>query len=93
MSADTDGRNGERMEKLDVRVPASVLNAIEEEYEQRGYANRSEAIRDALRDWLNPSVTLSDEALAALQTSSEQRERDETASADDVRSQLGLGDE
>ena len=94
MSTDTDdGRNGERMEKLDVRVPASVLNAIEEEYEQRGYANRSEAIRDALRDWLNPSVKLSDEALAALQTSSEQRERDETVSADDVRSQLGLGDE
>ena len=57
---------------------------IDEEWERRGYSSKSEAIRDALRDWLNPSVTLSEETLAALQTSREQRERGETRSLDEV---------
>lgn len=79
MSTDTDGPpDRERMEKIDVRVPASVIEAIDEEYERRGYMSRSEAIRDALRDWLNPSVELSDDVLEDLRISREQRERGET---------------
>lgn len=51
LSADTDeAGDRERMEKIDVRVPAGVLEAIDEEYGRRGYASRSAAIRDALRD-------------------------------------------
>jgi Arc/MetJ-type ribon-helix-helix transcriptional regulator len=91
MSTDTDGDgDGERMEKIDVRVPAGVLEAINEEYGRRGYASRSEAIRDALRDWLNPSPELSEEILDDLAESREQRERGETVAAADARERLGL---
>lgn len=82
------------MEKIDVRVPAHLLEQIDEEYERRGYTSRSEAIRDALRDWIDPSVQLSDEVLEDLAVSRAQREKGETQSADAVREQLGLdGDE
>lgn len=91
MSTDTDGvGDGGRMEKIDVRVPAGVLEAIDEEYGRRGYASRSEAIRDALRDWLTPSPELSEEILAELEESRTQRERGETVSAAEAREQLGL---
>ena len=91
MSTDTDGAgDGARMEKIDVRVPASVLEAIDEEYGRRGYASRSEAIRDALRNWLNPSPELSDEILNELKKSREQREQGETVSAAEARKRLDL---
>lgn len=83
MSTDTDAGD-DRMEKINVRVPENLLSQLDEEWERRGYSSKSEAIRDALRDWLNPSVTLSEETLAALQTSREQRERGETRSLDEV---------
>lgn len=95
MSTDTDGPgdgDGDRMEKIDVRVPASVLEDVDEEYARRGYASRSEAIRDAIRDWLNPSPQLSEEMLADLEESRKQRERGETVSADEARRRLGLTD-
>jgi len=93
MSTDTDdGDDRNRMEKVDVRVPAGVLKAIDEEYGRRGYASRSEAIRGALRDWLNPSPELSDEILDDLEESREQRKRGETVSADEARERLGLDD-
>jgi len=93
MSADTDESDGDRTTKIDVRVPVELLETIDEEYERRGYTSRSEAIRDALRDWVNPSTGLSDEFVEALATSREQRERGETVSADEARERLGLDDE
>lgn len=90
MSTDTDGSGSGRMEKIDVRIPTSVLEAIDEEYSRRGYASRSEAIRDALRDWLNPSPELSDEILDELKESREQRESGETVSAAEARERLGI---
>jgi Arc/MetJ-type ribon-helix-helix transcriptional regulator len=83
MSTDTNAGD-ERMEKINVRVPKSLLQRIDEEWEQRGYSSKSEAIRDALRDWVNPSVTLSEETLADLKRSAEQRARGETRSLDEV---------
>lgn len=80
----TDTATGDDTTKIDVRVPTELLEQIDEEYAERGYTSRSEAIRDALRDWLNPSVTLSEETLEALKTSREQAERGETRSLDDV---------
>ncbi|WP_302082137.1 ribbon-helix-helix domain-containing protein [Salinibaculum rarum] len=92
MSTDTD--NGDdRMEKINVRVPSELLREIDEEYSRRGYASRSEAIRDALRDWVEPSAELSEEILADLERSRKQRERGETVSADEARKRLGLDDE
>ena len=79
-------------EKIDVRVPSTVLDAIQSEYVRRGYSSRSEAVRDALRDWLNPSPELSEEILADLQESRKQRETGETVSAAEARERLGLND-
>ncbi|WP_310795454.1 ribbon-helix-helix domain-containing protein [Halanaeroarchaeum sp. HSR-CO] len=39
---------------MNVRVPTSLLSQIDEVWEERGYANKSEFIRDALRDAVNP---------------------------------------
>ena len=92
-SMGTDANTGDdRMEKINVRVPKSLLDRIDEEWERRGYASKSEAIRDALRDWVDPSVTLSEETLSDLAESREQAERDETVSAEDARERLGLDD-
>ena len=91
MSTDTD-TGDDRMEKINVRVPESLLQRIDEEWEPRGYSSKSEAIRDALRDWVNPPVTLSEETLADLEESREQADRDETVSAEEARERLGLDD-
>ena len=91
MSTDTDAGD-DRMEKINVRVPKSLLDRIDEEWERRGYASKSEAIRDALRDWVDPSVALSEETLSDLAESREQAEDDETVSAEEARERLGLDD-
>jgi Arc/MetJ-type ribon-helix-helix transcriptional regulator len=83
MSTDTDAGD-DRMEKINVRVPETLLKRIDEEWERRGYSSKSEAIRDALRDWVNPPVTLSEETVDALEKSRQQRERGETRSLDEV---------
>jgi Arc/MetJ-type ribon-helix-helix transcriptional regulator len=83
MSADTDAGD-DRMKKINVRVPESLLSEIDEAWERRGYASKSEAIRDALRDWVNPSQQLSEETVQALAESREHRERGDTRSLDDV---------
>jgi Arc/MetJ-type ribon-helix-helix transcriptional regulator len=83
MSTDTDAGDG-GMEKIDVRVPAELLEAIEDEYAERGYTSRSEAIRDALRSWVDPQVQLSEAIVEDLKVSREQRERGETISLDEA---------
>lgn len=91
MSTDTNAGD-DRMEKINVRLPKPLLEQINEEWERRGYSSRSEAIRDALRDWANPTVTLSEETLDDLEESREQAERGETVSAEEARERLGLDD-
>ena len=91
MSADTDPGD-DRMKKINVRVPETLLQQIDEEWERRGYSSKSEAIRDALRDWVNPPTRLSDETLDDLAESQDQTAQGETASAEDVRERLGLDD-
>lgn len=89
MGTDADPGDG-RMKKINVRVPESLLTQINEEWEQRGYSSRSEAIRDALRDWVNPVATLSEETLADLEGSRGQREEGKTVTAEEARERLGL---
>ena len=79
--------NGDETTKIDVRVPTHLLERIDEAYEQRGYTSRSEAIRDALRSWVDPPVRLSDEILDDLAVSREQRDHGETQSLEDVMAQ------
>lgn len=91
MSTETESGD-DRMTKINVRVPESLLDRIESAWEQRGYASKSEAIRDALREWVDDPADISEETLAALETSREQVENGETVSAEDARERLGLDD-
>lgn len=89
MSADTDPDTDGEMKKINVRVPNSLLTDIETVWEERGYATKSEFIRDALRDAVTPQTQLSDEALQHLADSRDQREQGQTVSQDDLKDQLG----
>lgn len=91
MSLDTGGsRDGEETTKIDVRVPQELLDEIDEKYAERGYTSRSEAIRDALRAWVDPPVRLSEELLEDLAESRQERERGETKSLDEVAEKYGV---
>jgi Arc/MetJ-type ribon-helix-helix transcriptional regulator len=90
MSTDTDERDPGGTEKINVRVPTQLLEQIDEEYAERGYTSRSEAIRDALRAWVDPPVRLSDDVLEDLAVSREQREQGETHSLDEVADKYGV---
>lgn len=89
---DADGPSSRRMTKIDVRVPQDLLDTIDAEYEERGYTSRSEAIRDALRTWVDPPVRLSEDLLDDLANSREQANSGDTHEAEDVRDRLGLDD-
>lgn len=65
---------------------------IDSVWEERGYTNKSEFIRDALRDAVEPPTELSAEALYHLAESREQREDGETVSQADVKNRLDLDD-
>ena len=92
MSTDSDaGADGE-MEKINVRVPQALLAEIDEVWEERGYTSKSEFIRDALRDAVEPSTQLSEEALRHLAESRDQREDGETVSQADVKERLDIDD-
>lgn len=92
MSTDSDAGSDGEMEKINVRVPQSLLAQIDNVWEERGYANKSEFIRDALRDAVDPQAQLSEEALQHLAESRQQREQDETVSHEDVKDHLGIDD-
>lgn len=92
MSTDTDSDTEAEMEKINVRVPKPLLTKIDEVWEERGYANKSEFIRDALRDAVNPPTQLSDEAIQHLIESREQREQGETVAHESVKDRLDIDD-
>ena len=90
MSTEVDGGDGDQMEKINVRVPRELLARIDDAYADRGYTSRSEAIRDALRAWIDPPVRLSEEVLEDLAVSRRQREEGETHSLDEVADKYGV---
>ncbi|MFC4247745.1 ribbon-helix-helix domain-containing protein [Natribaculum luteum] len=92
MSADSDAGGDGEMEKINVRVPQSLLAQVDEVWEERGYANKSEFICDALRDAVNPPTQLSEEVLEHLAESRKQRKQGETVSHDEVKDRLGIDD-
>lgn len=87
MSDDTTGEG--EMTKINVRVPTSLLAEIDEVYDERGYPNRSEFIRDALRTAVDPPVRLSEEILGRLAESREEAAGGETISLDELRERRG----
>lgn len=56
MSTDTDDDNGE-MVKLNVKVPKRLLEELDEVAEELSYTNRSEFVREVLRDTTEPLLT------------------------------------
>ena len=56
MSTDAEENNGE-MVKLNVKVPRRLLDELDELAEELNYTNRSEFIREVLRDTTEPILT------------------------------------
>lgn len=56
MSTDTNEGDGE-MVKLNVKVPKRLLEEIDELAEELAYSNRSEFVREVLRDTTEPILT------------------------------------
>lgn len=59
MSTDTSENKGEdsEMVKLNVKVPRGLLEEIDELAEELHYTNRSEFVREVLRDTTEPILT------------------------------------
>lgn len=91
MAPDSDV-DGNQMVEMTVRVPESLLERIDEEWAQRGYSSKPDAIRDALRDWVEPPVRLSEETLGDLEESRKQIERGETIPFKEACERLGIED-
>lgn len=82
-------RDWEEIEKdadpqVNVRVPEALLQEVDEVLEERGFTNRSEFIRTAIRDALNPQPELSDEALKQIEESKKELEEGEYVGVDDL---------
>ena len=75
---------GRETETYTVRVPKQLAADIDAVWAQRGFASRSEFIRDALRTAVRPPIRVSEEFLEHVEVSREQRERGEYVVLDDV---------
>lgn len=88
MSTDTDGNDSLEMVKLDVKVTKQQKKEIDRMWKEEGYPNRSEFIRDVLRDATNPMLTA--DALRQLAEGVEDVERGRTVSLKEAKERLGL---
>ncbi|WP_135824709.1 ribbon-helix-helix domain-containing protein [Halorussus ruber] len=88
MSTDTDGNGSPEMVKLDVKVTKQRKEEIDRMWREEGYPNRSEFIRDVLRDATNPMLTA--DALRQLAEGVEDVEQGRTVSLDEAKERLGL---
>lgn len=77
-------------ETVQITVPSELIEQIDDEFAERGYVSRADAVRDALQTWVDPPARLSDEILEDLATSREQRERGESRSLSDVADKYGV---
>ncbi|ELZ95024.1 DNA-binding domain-containing protein [Haloferax mucosum ATCC BAA-1512] len=89
MSTDT-GENDD-MVKLNVKVPRRLLEEIDELSKELNYTNRSEFVREVLRDTTEPILTPGAQEGVAEGYSDVAAGR--TMSMSDARDRLGLSDE
>lgn len=82
---------GEANPTLNTRVPQELIDHIDGVYEERGFSNRSEFVRSALRDALDASNPLSEQAQEDLAVSRSQIEEGRTEAFEDVLEEAGLG--
>ena len=90
MSTDA-GDNGDRdMVKLNVKVPKRLLEEIDELAEELEYTNRSEFIREVLRDTTEPILTPG--AQEGVSEGYADVAAGRTMSTDEARERLGIDD-
>ncbi|AAG20926.1 MULTISPECIES: type II toxin-antitoxin system Phd/YefM family antitoxin [Halobacterium] len=92
MSTDTPGDNGEEgeMVKLNVKVPKRLLDELDELSEELNYTNRSEFIREVLRDTTEPILTPG--AQEGVSEGYADVAAGRTMSTDEARERLGIDD-
>jgi PHD/YefM family antitoxin component YafN of YafNO toxin-antitoxin module len=86
MTTDTDGN--EEMVKLNVKVPKGLLEEINQLAAELDYPNRSEFIREVLRDTTQPILTPG--AQEGLSEGYTDVEASRTMSTDEARRRLGI---
>jgi Arc/MetJ-type ribon-helix-helix transcriptional regulator len=85
MSADTDSE----MRQLNTRIPTVLDEEIDNTWQVRGFASKSEFVRHALRAAVGP-VELSEETRAILKETEGELERGETIAHGDLKRELDL---
>lgn len=60
------------MEHVTLRVPPQLLAQVDDVYEKRGFASRSDFLRNAIRDAAYPATVLSEETYEDIEESTEQ---------------------
>jgi Arc/MetJ-type ribon-helix-helix transcriptional regulator len=83
MAADTDSD----MRQLNTRIPALLDEEINETWESRGFASKSEFVRHALRAAVGP-VELSEETRAIIKENEGELDRGETVNHEDLKMEL-----
>lgn len=89
MSIDTDQDDGD-MVKLNVKVPKRLLDEIDQLAEELDYPNRSEFVREILRDTTEPILTPAAQERVAAGYADVAAGR--TMSTDEARNRLGIDD-
>lgn len=89
MSTDTNEGEGELV-KLNVKVPKRLLEKIDELAEELAYSNRSEFVREVLRDATEPILTPG--AREGITEGYADVAAGRTMSVDEARQYLGLDD-
>ncbi len=89
MSTDTD--DNEDMVKLNVKVPKRLLEEIDELAEELEYTNRSEFVREVLRDTTEPILTAG--AQEGVSAGYADVAAGRTLSTADARERLGLDED
>lgn len=82
--------SGDADPTLNTRVPQELMDRIDAVYSERGFSNRSEFVRSALRDALNASNPLSERAQEDLAVSRGQIEEGRTAAFEEVLDEAGI---
>jgi Arc/MetJ-type ribon-helix-helix transcriptional regulator len=84
----TGSETDPEMVKIDVKVTKQRKEAIDRAWKKRGYPNRSEFVRDVLRDATQP--TLTPEALRELARGLEDIETGRTTSLNAAKGELDV---
>jgi len=86
--AQSDAASDENDANITLRLSEDFLAEIDETWQGRGYASRSEFMREALRDAVH-GTRLSKRALADVLTSEQQFDDGDTVSAEEARERFG----